>query len=284
MNKPPSFQFYAQDFLTGVMYLTNEERGIYITMLAKQWSDGKIPKKRLGFLVGCDWDELSEELKNKFEDKGEYLVNNRLERERDKKEKFLNKQRENGKKGGRPLKNSTSEKPKRNPNKSLSSSSSSSINSINANEQFDFFWDTYDKKVDKKKCLKQWGKLTVDEIKRILDSVEHYVKQNPNRKYRKNPLTYLNGKNWEDEIDFGAVNWDVLLDAFNELTGKKVPSISIEAKNNINVLLKTGYSKDDFWNAINHCFNDAWHKKNPHVLTLEYISRQDNMEKYFNKK
>lgn len=109
----PAFQFYAQDFLTGVMYLTNEEIGIYIKMLAKQWTDKKIPKKRLGFLVGLEWDSFSDELKSKFVDNGEYLVNARLEIERDKKIRFLEKQKENGKKGGRPSKK---DKPK-NPNK-----------------------------------------------------------------------------------------------------------------------------------------------------------------------
>jgi uncharacterized protein YdaU (DUF1376 family) len=105
MAKAPAFQFYAQDFLTGVMYLTNEEIGIYIKMLAKQWTDGKIPKKRLGFLVGYDWDKLSEELRAKFTDLGEYVVNERLEKEREKKIKHAEKQSENGKKGGRPKKN-----------------------------------------------------------------------------------------------------------------------------------------------------------------------------------
>lgn len=112
MSKPPAFQFYAQDFLTGVMYLTNEEIGIYIKMLAKQWTDGKIPKKRLGFLVGIEWNSFSDELKNKFVEYGDFLVNTRLEKERDKKDAFLKKQKENGKKGGRPPKNI---KPKDNP-------------------------------------------------------------------------------------------------------------------------------------------------------------------------
>lgn len=104
MNKAPAFQFYAQDFLTGVMYLTNEEKGIYITMLAKQWTDGKIPKKRLGFLVGFEWEDLSEELRSKFKDHGLYVVNTRLEEEREKKKTFLKKQKNNGSKGGRPPK------------------------------------------------------------------------------------------------------------------------------------------------------------------------------------
>jgi len=82
INNTPSFQFYAQDFLTGVMYLTNEEIGIYIKMLAKQWTDGKIPKKRLGFLVGFEWETLSEELRTKFKDCGEYVFCSELESKR----------------------------------------------------------------------------------------------------------------------------------------------------------------------------------------------------------
>ena len=114
VEKAPAFQFYAQDFLTGVMYMSNEEIGMYIKMLSKQWTDGKIPKKRLGFLVGISWDKLSDELKSKFEDKGDYVINSRLEEEREKKHNFFKKQAENGKKGGRPKK----QKPKLNPNKS----------------------------------------------------------------------------------------------------------------------------------------------------------------------
>jgi len=117
--KSPAFQFYAQDFLTGVMYLTNEEIGIYIKMLAKQWTDEKIPKKRLGLLVGYDWENLSDEVKNKFEDRGDYIVNIRLELERDKKIKFLEKQSINGKKGGRPRKTTNIKNPNESQKKPL---------------------------------------------------------------------------------------------------------------------------------------------------------------------
>lgn len=109
--KAPAFQFYAQDFLTGCTYLTNEEIGMYIKMLCKQWTDGSIPKKRLGFLVGIDWDNFSDELKGKFKDFGEFIANERLEKEREKKQNFMEKQANNGKKGGRPKKNNASESP-----------------------------------------------------------------------------------------------------------------------------------------------------------------------------
>lgn len=119
MNKPPAFSFYAQDFLTGVMYLTNEEKGMYITMLCKQWTDKRIPKKRLGFIIGKGWDNLSEELKSKFVDKGEYIVNERLEKERKKKYSYLKKQSENGKRGGRPKKIEKNKKPNKTQKKPL---------------------------------------------------------------------------------------------------------------------------------------------------------------------
>ena len=101
-NNPPAFQFYPQDFITGVMYLTMEERGIYITLLCIQWSKNKIPKKRLGLILGSEWENISELVKEKFVDKGDYLINERLFLVSEDRRKFIEKQSINGKKGGRP--------------------------------------------------------------------------------------------------------------------------------------------------------------------------------------
>lgn len=84
MSKAPAFQFYAQDFLTGCTYLTNEEVGMYIKMLCKQWTDGSIPLRRLEFLIQKKWEDLSEDLKGKFVLENEILRNKRLEIERQK--------------------------------------------------------------------------------------------------------------------------------------------------------------------------------------------------------
>ena len=99
MSKDPAFPFYAQDFLTGVMHLTMEERGMYITLLSYQWAHDKIPKKRLGLILGYGWDNISDELKCKFQVNGEFIQNERLEIEREKRRLFKIKQRENGRKG-----------------------------------------------------------------------------------------------------------------------------------------------------------------------------------------
>lgn len=66
--------------------------------------------------------------------------------------------------------------------------------------EFDKFWDAYGKKVDRVKCEKTWSRLTNQEIEKIIATVGQYVQANPDLQYRKNPLTYLNGKCFNDEI------------------------------------------------------------------------------------
>lgn len=65
---------------------------------------------------------------------------------------------------------------------------------------FDQFWDKYDKKVGRKKALQKWMKLKESDIDKILGVVDDYVKSTPDVKFRKQPLTWLNGEHWNDEI------------------------------------------------------------------------------------
>ena len=67
-------------------------------------------------------------------------------------------------------------------------------------DEFEIFWNNYGKKVDRVKCEKAWKKLNKQEIQKILESVDKYIQANPDLQYRKNPLTYLNGKCFNDEI------------------------------------------------------------------------------------
>jgi uncharacterized protein YdaU (DUF1376 family) len=116
MSKDPAFPFYAQDFLTGVMHFDLAEKGAYITLLCYQWAHGKIPKKRLGLILGYGWESVWETISEKFIEKDDFLMNERLEKERDKRALFKEKQSENGRKGGRPTKEETQIKAKNNPN------------------------------------------------------------------------------------------------------------------------------------------------------------------------
>lgn len=70
----------------------------------------------------------------------------------------------------------------------------------NNDVEFEKFWDLYNKKVDSKKCKDKFIKLSKKDIDKILEVVKDYVNSTPEIQYRKNPLTWLNGKCWEDSI------------------------------------------------------------------------------------
>ena len=71
------------------------------------------------------------------------------------------------------------------------------------NITFDDFWNLYDKKRgDKDKIEKKWQSLKDSEREAIMNHLPLYKKSQPNKKYRKDPSTYLNNKSWNDEIIF----------------------------------------------------------------------------------
>lgn len=67
------------------------------------------------------------------------------------------------------------------------------------NIDFDVFWNAYDKKVDKTKAEKKWNSLTDQERQLAIEDIPKYLASLDDRKYQKNPLTYLNGECWKDE-------------------------------------------------------------------------------------
>lgn len=64
---------------------------------------------------------------------------------------------------------------------------------------FEQFWEAYGKKVDRSKCERKFKNLSVAERERMLKHVPEYVASTPYTQYRKDPLTYLNGRCWNDE-------------------------------------------------------------------------------------
>lgn len=62
------------------------------------------------------------------------------------------------------------------------------------------FWNLYDKKVDKVSSERKWHRLSLDDHKAIIDYIPAYKKSEPDKKFRKNPLTFLNNRSWENEL------------------------------------------------------------------------------------
>jgi len=73
-------------------------------------------------------------------------------------------------------------------------------NNISLSLENDFlkFWNIYNKKNDSKRCKDKFIKLPKKDIDKILEVVYDYVVLTPDVKFRKNPLTWLNGKCWND--------------------------------------------------------------------------------------
>jgi hypothetical protein len=73
-------------------------------------------------------------------------------------------------------------------------------NNISLSLENDFlkFWNIYNKKNDSKRCKDKFIKLPKKDIDKILEVVNDYVVLTPDVKFRKNPLTWLNGKCWND--------------------------------------------------------------------------------------
>ena len=66
---------------------------------------------------------------------------------------------------------------------------------------FQIWWNVYDKKTGKEKTFTKWKKLKQENQLKCLEVVEKYVRITPDKKFRKNPITYLNGSHWQDEIE-----------------------------------------------------------------------------------
>ena len=110
MAKDPAFLFYSSDFLTGVLDLTMEERGQYITLLCIQHQKGPLNEKTIRLSVGS----ISDCVLSKFQKNEDGLFyQKRLCEEIEKREKFTESRRNNGSLGGRPSKN---KKPNGKPN------------------------------------------------------------------------------------------------------------------------------------------------------------------------
>ncbi len=66
--------------------------------------------------------------------------------------------------------------------------------------EFEKFWNQYDKKVGRDEALKAWKKLKKSDIEEMFSKIDAYVASKPDKVYRPNPSTFLNQKKWNDEL------------------------------------------------------------------------------------
>jgi uncharacterized protein YdaU (DUF1376 family) len=101
MSKDPAFLFYVNDFLSGVLLMSFEERGKFITLLCLQHQQGHISEDDMFSICSQEDKRILKKFKK---DADGFYYNERLDEEKAKRDKFITSQRTNGAKGGRPKK------------------------------------------------------------------------------------------------------------------------------------------------------------------------------------
>lgn len=209
----PYFKFEPAEYLTkDISFCSLSAQGLFINICSYYWQRNcKITKSQL--LKRLDYEYEFDELI--FEgvidlDENEYIIIKFLDNQLSTVEEKSKINSTNGSKGGRPKKNieinpiETEIKPKLNPieseTKGIREDKIREDNTISLSLENDFlnFWKIYNKKVDSKRCKDKFIKLPKKDIEKILEVVNDYVVLTPDVKFRKNPLTWLNGKCWND--------------------------------------------------------------------------------------
>ena len=62
------------------------------------------------------------------------------------------------------------------------------------------FWDMYDKKVERAKCIQKYAAISETDRAEIRRKLPGYIAATPDPQFRKNPQTWLNGRCWQDEM------------------------------------------------------------------------------------
>ena len=103
-QKPPAFQFYAKDWLTGTTEMTADARGVYIDLLATSWDRGPLPTDptllaRLARVSPATFRRAWRQMADKWDATEAGYVNARLETHRRELEAFRARCSDRGAKG-----------------------------------------------------------------------------------------------------------------------------------------------------------------------------------------
>lgn len=232
--------FFVKDWLTSTASMSADCRGWYINLLCHNHDKGELPNdiEQLAILASVKFSDyerftkgFEKELRSKFiATEDNTLTNPKLEEIMQTRQRFTEKRTASGKMGvlvktAKMLTDNSDEieylksqfeeaeeylsdreklkqvlkqmlKLYRNRDKNKEED-------INGVESFPFemFWNLYDKKVGKMdKIEKKWYALSKSDQKSIMLHIPQYKSAQPDKKFRKNPETYLNNRSWEDEI------------------------------------------------------------------------------------
>jgi hypothetical protein len=220
----PYFKFEPAEYLTkDISFCSISAQGLFINICSYYWQrQCSLTLEQISRRFNYP-NELDELIKEGIIDVTENTISIKfLDNQLDEVSKLSNKNSANGSKGGRPKKNpnETQTKPNLNPTESqtkgireeeiredeikednIKEEEEKEINrAIALESDFEIFWNAYDKKVDYKKTKAKFISLSGVKRQQALNTVLFYVKKTEEKKYRKNPWTWLHNECWKDEL------------------------------------------------------------------------------------
>jgi hypothetical protein len=208
MAKDPAMLWYWGDWHSGTALFSRFLKGCYMDVLHAQFNHGRLSLEEIKICLGSDFGTAWPTLQKKFKvDENSLFFNERLEYEKNKRAAFTASRRNN-----LPVKEELLTDISAHINTHMSVDMENENENRNdvfkeINIDFDFFWNLYDKKVgDKEKLKKKWATLKDIDREKAMDHIPKYIEAQPDKKYRKDPATYLNNKSFNDEIITNASN------------------------------------------------------------------------------
>lgn len=191
MAKDPAFLFYPGDYLRDTQNLSEKAQVAYDRIMCEHMRNICITQQQVNFFTKRLNDDERSELFFVLEKKDDgYIIPWVVEsicRRRD----YSESRRNN----------------RSSPNKLISKTYVSHMENENVIENkkvinipFEIFWNLYDKKIAKSICEKKWSKLTEEQRELAINHIPKYKLANPDKKYRKDPESYINRETWNDEV------------------------------------------------------------------------------------
>jgi hypothetical protein len=215
-KRPPSIDFYYDDFLGGVAAMHPCAVGIYIKTICFQWGHDSVPNdaQTLQRITGCPPQEFEVHwpaVREKFVETADgALINERAQSSMAHKVRVAGKRSESGKKGGRPPKSKrvskTKAKQKQTGSRKLEVGSTSLQEKLSSRYPADFerFWSAFPRgrRKSKAKAFEAWEKAIASgvDVETLLRRAGDYAKSpEGGGQYVKMPSTWLNGACWDDD-------------------------------------------------------------------------------------
>jgi hypothetical protein len=203
MSKDPAFLFYSSDFLTGTMFMDNEQVGKFIRLMCAQHQKGRLSEKDMLKICGTHDVDIFEKFER--DEAGNYF-NPRLEQEVDKRKAYSESRRNNRKKKEDMLITSkTYVLHMENENENEIEIVNEKVDNNLIKEQFEQVWIAYTKVGPKKVAYERFKRLTETNRLHIINHVPNYIQSH--RKAEKMDFiphfaTYISQERWNDELPY----------------------------------------------------------------------------------